>query len=506
VVHAIGDPTEGALVLAAHELGFDKAALEAEFPRVAEVPFTSERKRMTTVHQMSPAVRQYDVPWRNACCVMFTKGAVDRMLEVTSHVLVEKQHVPLDEELRERIVAANARFAQQGQRVLGIGYRIWEGADLPTGETEIESDLVFAGLVAMMDPPRPEAKAAVAVARTAGIRPVMITGDHPLTAAQIAKELTISDGESYLTGQELDRMTVADLEEVVQKTTVYARVSPEHKLKIVQALQKRGEITAMTGDGVNDAPALRQSDIGVAMGITGTDVSKQAADMVLLDDNFATIVAAVEEGRTIYDNIRKFIKYVLSSNTAELFVMVAGPLLGMRLPLLPLQILWINLVTDGLPGIALAEEPGERNIMKRPPYRPQESIFSRGVGSQILWIGLLLGAVSLALGYLFWRVDPNGPWQTMLFTTVVLAQLGNALAVRSSRDSLFTIGILSNRLMVIAVVAGLALQLALIYVPFLQRVFGTQPLTAQDLLICLAASAVVFAVIEIYKAFLRRRE
>jgi Ca2+-transporting ATPase len=251
---------------------------------------------------------------------------------------------------------------------------------------------------------------------------------------------------------------------------------------------------------------LRQSDIGVAMGITGTDVSKQAADMVLLDDNFATIVAAVEEGRTIYDNIRKFIKYVLSSNTAELFVMVAGPLLGMRLPLLPLQILWINLVTDGLPGIALAEEPGERNIMKRPPYRPQESIFSRGVGSQILWIGLLLGAVSLALGYLFWRVDPNGPWQTMLFTTVVLAQLGNALAVRSSRDSLFTIGILSNRLMVIAVVAGLALQLALIYVPFLQRVFGTQPLTAQDLLICLAASAVVFAVIEIYKAFLRRRE
>ena len=506
---AIGDPTEGALVLAARELGFEKEELEAEFPRVGEVPFTSERKRMTTVHRMPETVREYDVPWRDAPYVVFTKGAVDSLLDVTSHVLVDKEFVPLDGELRQRILDANAGFAQQGQRVLGVSFRIWEEPELPAKEESLEADEIFVGLLAMMDPPRPEVREAVATARTAGIRPVMITGDHPLTAFQIARDLEIAQEDRCLdrcvTGQELQQMTSGDLESIVDQVAVYARVSPEHKLRIVEALQGRGEIAAMTGDGVNDAPALKRADIGVAMGITGTDVSKEAADMVLLDDNFATIVAAVEQGRVIFDNIRKFIRYTLSSNTGELFVMLVAPFVGMPLPLLPLQILWINLVTDGLPGIALAEEKEERGVMRRPPFHPQESIFSRGLGTEILWIGALMGAVSLALGYFSWRMDPNGPWRTMVFTTMVLAQMGNALAIRSSRDSLLSIGLFSNRLMVIAVAASAVLQLALLYVPFLQRIFKTQPLSAQQLLICLVASAVVLVSVEVYKWFLRRR-
>ena len=369
----------------------------------------------------------------------------------------------------------------------------------------METGEVFVGLVAMMDPPRPEVKEAVATAKTAGIRPVMITGDHPLTAVQIAKDLSITDNDNYLSGQDLAQMTQKNLEDLVEIVSVYARVAPEHKLDIVEALQNEGEIVAMTGDGVNDAPALKRADIGVAMGITGTDVSKESADMVLLDDNFTTIVAAVEEGRTIFDNIRKFIKYTLSSNTGELFLMLIGPLLGMPLPLLPLQILWVNLITDGLPGLALAEEKGERGIMERSPFNPKESIFSRGLGSQIIWIGILLGIVSLGVGIIYWLNDPNGPWQTMIFTTLVLAQMGNALATRSSRDSLFRIGLFSNRLMVGAVMLGFVLQLLLIYVPVFQTVFKTQPLSMQDLFICLIASAVVFVVVELSKLVKRRR-
>lgn len=503
---AIGDPTEGALVLAAHELGFNKALLEDETPRVAEVPFTSERKRMTTVHRLGDFVQQLEEPWTNATYACLTKGAVDSVLTITSHVYVNRQVVPLDDELRERIQATNARYAQQGQRVLGAAFRLWHDAALPEADEQLEMDMIFVGMVAIMDPPRPEARPAVATARAAGIRPVMITGDHPLTAHHIARELTIVENGRYLTGQELNQMTDTDLEAVVADVSVYARVAPEHKLNIVNALQRKGEIVAMTGDGVNDAPALKTADIGVAMGITGSDVSKEAADMVLLDDNFATIVAAVEQGRVIYDNIRKFIKYTLSSNVGELFVMLAGPFLGMPLPLLPLQILWVNLVTDGLPGVALAEEPGERGVMKRPPFHPQESVFSRGIGAQIIWVGVLLGLVSLAIGFIYWSSDPNGPWQTMVFTTLVLAQMGNALATRSSRDSTFTIGLLSNRLMVIAVTMGFLLQLILLYVPFFQGIFKTEPLTALDLLVALAASSVVFIIIELYKWVLRRRE
>ena len=504
IERAIGDPTEGALVVAANRLGHSKESLDERWPRVAEIPFTSERKRMTTIHKVNVEANDSQAPWRDAPYVAFSKGAVDSLLLVCEHVWMGDEIVPLDDKMRDRILAANARLAQDGQRVLGVAFRPLETAEMPQDESEKEAHKIFIGLIAMIDPPRPEVKTAVTTARTAGIRPVMITGDHPLTAQYIAKELTIADNEQNLTGQALTQMSIQELENVVDDVSVYARVSPEHKLNIVEALQHKGEIVAMTGDGVNDAPALKKADIGVAMGITGTDVSKEAADMVLLDDNFATIVAAIEEGRVIFDNIRKFIKYTLSSNTGELFVMLIGPFLGMPLPLIALQILWINLVTDGLPGLALAVEPAERGIMNRPPFHPKESIFSRGMGKRIIWIGLLMGLVSLGIGYIYWRQDPNGPWQTMVFTTLTLAQMGNALAIRSNIDSFFSIGLETNRLMLVAVLVTFLLQMALIYVPFLQNFFSTMTLTGSDLLIALAASSVVFIAVEIEKWWRRR--
>ncbi|MGD2048467.1 MAG: cation-translocating P-type ATPase [Chloroflexota bacterium] len=502
---AIGDPTEGALLLAAKKLGFDKEELDEKWPRVAEVPFTSERKRMTTVHQVDEA-RQSDLPWRDTPYVLLSKGAVDSLLQVSNRVLVDNEIVEIDDEWRQRIEKANDELARQGQRVLGIAFRFCEAAEPPTEEELLEVEEVFVGLVAMIDPPRPEAEAAVATAKEAGIRPVMITGDHPLTAIRIAQDLGITDRDHCLTGAQLSQMKEPELRDVVGEVSVYARVSPEHKLNIVEALQTNGQIAAMTGDGVNDAPALKRADIGVAMGVTGTDVSKEASDMVLLDDNFATIVAAVEEGRVIYDNVRKFIRYTLSSNTGELFLMLVAPFLGMPLPLLPLQILWVNLVTDGLPGIALAQEKGEPGVMQRPPFKPTESIFSRGLGGQIIWIGSLMGLVSLVVGYVAWRNEPGGHWQTMVFTTLVLSQMGNALAIRSNKLSLFSIGFFSNRLMVNAVLGTLALQLLLIYLPPIQSIFNTEALSLAELVICLAASIVVFVVIEIYKWFLRRRD
>ncbi|HCB49836.1 MAG TPA: ATPase [Chloroflexi bacterium] len=503
---AIGDPTEGALLLAAKKLGFEKEELDKNWPRVSEVPFTSERKRMTTVHRVDETARQTDLPWRESPYVLLSKGAVDSLLQVSDLVLVDNEVVAMDDEWRQRIEQANDELARQGQRVLGIAFRFCEAAEPPTEEELLEVEEVFVGLVAMIDPPRPEAKAAVATAKRAGIRPVMITGDHPLTAIRIAQDLGITEGNHCLTGAELSQMTVSGLMGVVDDVSVYARVSPEHKLNIVEALQTKGQIAAMTGDGVNDAPALKRADIGIAMGITGTDVSKEASDMVLLDDNFATIVAAVEEGRVIYDNIRKFIKYTLSSNTGELFLMLVAPFLGMPLPLLPLQILWVNLVTDGLPGIALAQEKGEPGVMQRSPFKPTESIFSRGLGSQIVWIGSLMGLVSLIVGYFAWLNDPSGPWQTMVFTTLVLSQMGNALAIRSNKLSLFSIGLFSNRLMVNAVLGTLALQLLLIYLPPLQSIFKTEALSLTELAVCLLSSIVVFAVFETYKWFIRHRE
>ena len=501
---AVGDPTEGALVVAAAELGLVKGELDQRWPRVGEVPFTSERKRMTTVHRVGVTADQTDAPWCCGSYVAFGKGAVDSLLEISNRVWSGDEDIPLTDEMRARIVAANDGLAGQGQRVLGVAFRPFDEQPDEAQEAELEREMTFIGLVGMIDPPRPEVREAVGTAKSAGIRPVMITGDHPLTARQIAWELDIATDGQPLTGRDLAQMSAGDLEDVVDQVAVYARVSPEHKLKIVQALQDRGQIVAMTGDGVNDAPALKKADIGVAMGITGTDVSKEAADMVLLDDNFATIVAAVREGRTIYDNIRKFIKYTLTSNAGEIWVMLLAPLAGMPLPLLPLQILWINLVTDGLPGLALGVEPPERDTMRRPPYQPQENIFGRGLGRHVLWVGLLMGLVSLAMGYWTWRTGWDN-WQTMLFTTLTLSQMGHALAVRSG-ESLFKVGLLSNKALLGAVLLTFVLQMAVVYVPFLQNLFKTDALALGELILSLVLSTVVFWGVEVEKWLIRRNK
>jgi Ca2+-transporting ATPase len=419
-------------------------------------------------------------------------------------VWVDEAFAPLDDGWRQRIQEANARLAKDGLCVLGVAVRPLNDAPQPGKAEAVERDLAIVGLIGMIDPPRQEVKDAVATCRTAGIRPVMITGDHPLTATRIAADLGISENGRVLTGQELTAMTDSDLDRVVGEVNVFARVSPEHKLRIVNALQRQGQVSAMTGDGVNDAPALRQADIGVAMGITGTDVSKEAADMVLLDDNFATIVNAVAEGRVIYDNVRKFIRYTLTSNMGEIVALLVAPFLGMPIPLTALQILWVNLVTDGLPGLALGVEPAEPNTMKRRPYAVNESVFGRGMAQQILVIGLIMGAVSLAVGYWAWS-QGNTAWVTMVFMTLTLSQMGNALAIRSDRESLFRIGLLSNRSMLGAVLLTFALQLAVTYVPFLQNIFNTEALTAGELGIALAASTIVFIVSEIWKAVIRAR-
>lgn len=495
---SVGDPTEGALVIAAAKAGYWKNQLDQTLPRIAELPFDSERKRMSTLHRITPEQDILDTAAMGIeGNILFTKGAVDGLLEVSERVWIDDHEETLSKEWLERIQAANNRLAQKGMRVLGVGYRAWDGDKLGS-ETETEARLVFVGMVGMIDPARPEVKTAVANTRSAGIRPIMITGDHPLTALHIANELGIVSNEKALTGQELAEMSLDELKKQVPRVSVFARVSPEHKLKIVQALQELGEVVAMTGDGVNDAPALRKADIGVAMGITGTDVSKEAADMVLLDDNFATIVAAVEEGRQIYDNIRKFIRYTMTSNSGEIWVMLLAPFFGMPLPLLPLQILWVNLVTDGLPGLALTVEPMEKDTMKRAPYPPEESVFARGMIRQILVIGLLMGAVSLGIGLWGWNRG-NETWQTMVFTTLTISQMGNALAIRSERYSLFRIGLFSNLFLLGSVLLTLALQIAVVYLPFFQQIFKTVSLSFGELLICLALSVFVFLSVEVEK-------
>ena len=507
---ALGDPTEGALLLAAARFGLDKAELDALLPRVEEVPFSSERKRMSTIHtladEMPPAGGALGrvvelLHFNGKRSVVFTKGAVDNLLDISSHIWVNDDIEPLTDAWRTRIQQANDHMAQDGLRVLGVSFRLI--SDIPNEGESLEDDLVFVGMVGMIDPPRPEVKDAVAKAKAAGIRPLMITGDHPLTAQAIAAELGINGNGTVLTGHDLAGMEEADLGEAVKDVSVYARVSPEHKLRIVEALQNQGHIAAMTGDGVNDAPALRRSDIGVAMGITGTDVSKEASDMVLLDDNFATIVGAVEEGRTIYDNVRKFIKYILTSNTGEISVMLWTQLLGLPLPLSTLQILWMNLVTDGVPGLALGVEKSERNIMQRNPYDPNENMLGRGMARHILTVGLLLGLIALGVG--LWGYYTGNPhWRTMVFTTLTLSQLGHALAVRSERDSVFSIGLFSNRPLLIAIVVTLALQIGVIYLPFARSLFGTTVLPLRELLISLAISTLIFWVVEGEKLLIRR--
>ena len=498
--YAIGDPTETALVVAAARLGLEKTGLEQNFPRVSEVPFDSDRKRMTTVHHLPLGPDNLmGTPY-----VAFTKGAVDSLLEVSNRVWVHNGAEPLTDEWRARIVATNDGFAQEGIRVLGVAFRSLDALSSNGHVGSVEQNLIFIGMVGMIDPARPEVKDAVQTCKHAGIRPVMITGDHPLTAYHIAHELGISNGGRVLTGRDLERLSTQELEGLVEEVSVYARVSPEHKLKIVEALQNRGHVVAMTGDGVNDAPALKKADIGIAMGITGTDVAKEAADMVLQDDNFATIVASVEEGRTIYDNIRKFIKFSIAGNLGKILVVILAPFLGMPLPLLPLQILWLNLLTDGLLGLGLSVEPAERNVMQRPPIARESNIFGDGIGRQIFWVGFLIGLVALAVGYAAWQSN-QAHWQTLVFTTLAFLQIGQALAVRSFRDSVFQIGPWSNKLLLGMVVLVFGLQLAVVYVPFLQDIFATVPLSMEELALSLGLGTLVFWGIELEKWLIRRK-
>jgi P-type Ca2+ transporter type 2C len=477
--------------------------LESALPRVAELPFDSDRKRMSTFHQTLHTQQLPDVLGElldslegKTPYLVITKGAVDGLLDISSKVWSDRKVIHMDDAWRKRISDANDDLALKGMRVLGVAFRPCFEVESKQVSEEMEQDLIFVGMFAMIDPARPEVKTAVKTAKEAGVRPMMITGDHPLTALHIAKELGITDNDEVITGAELEKMDVAQLKERVKTASVFARVSPEHKLNIVTALQELGQIVAMTGDGVNDAPALKKADIGVAMGITGTDVSKEAADMILLDDNFATIVSAVKEGRRIYENIRKFVKYTMTSNFGEIIVMLVGPFVGLGLPLLPLQILWVNLVTDGLPGLALTQEPSEPNSMNRPPRDPEENMFSRGLGTDVLWIGTLMGAISLLVGLWAFHFDHASAWQTMIFTTLTLAQMGNALASRSEHQTLWEAGIFTNLFLLGAVLLTFGLQMAVVYLPFLQNIFKTESLSLLELGISLGASVLVLLVID----------
>ena len=500
---AIGDPTETALVTAAAKLGLPKSKLDQLWPRLAEVPFDSNRKRMTTCHRCTqPLPGPHQSLWQqvipaDTTAVVFSKGALHSLLEISDRVWLDDSAQPLTGALRQRLNTAHDRLADQGLRVLGLAFR-----PVATVPDELEQRLVFLGMMGLIDPSRPEVKTAIGLCQTAGIQVVMITGDHPLTAQHIAQDLGIVGGE-LLTGQALDKMPVTSLETAVTKTVVYARVSPEDKLRIVQSLQRGGHIVAMTGDGVNDAPALKQADIGVAMGITGTDVAKEAADIVLQDDNFASIVAAVREGRVIHENIRKFIKYTLAGNVGQLWLLFLAPFLGMPIPLVPIQILWINLIADGLLALALSFEPGEQQVMERPPHRPNENVFGRGVGADIFWVGLLLGTMLLIVAYGYWSND-NPAWQTMVFTTLAFSRIALSEAVRSSSESLFKLGLFSNTKLLGAVLLTFSLQLLVVYVPTLQSLFSTVALSGQEIAIAILLGTISFWALELKKAVRRK--
>jgi Ca2+-transporting ATPase len=489
----IGDPIETAMAYSARSAGLGEQSAQEGLPRVGEIPFETQRKCMTTVHREA-----------DGSFLSITKGAPEVLVAQARRVQGTGGTTSIDRDEINRIART---MAMDGLRVIAVAERRLEALPDPLTPEALETDLTLLGLVGLIDPPREKARDAIAECRRAGIVPVMITGDHPVTALAIARQLELATGENaVITGPELAAMPMAEFEHRVADLRVYARVSPEQKLKIVTALQHRGECVAMTGDGVNDAPALRQADIGIAMGVTGTDVAKEASAMVLLDDNFATVVRAVTEGRRIYDNLRRFIRYQMTTNSAEVWTLFLAPFLGLPVPLLPIQILWINLVTDGLPGLALAVEPAEDNVMRRPPRPLREGVFARGLGIHVLWVGLFMAA--LALGAQAWFVEAGAEqprWQTITFTMLCFVQLGHVLAVRSERESLFTQGLVSNKPLLGAVILAIAMQLAIIYVPLLNRLFRTQALSAMELALTIAGAVSVFAVVEAEKWIGRHR-
>jgi P-type Ca2+ transporter type 2C len=476
-----GDPTEGALLVSGMKAGFLSSHLLKQYEIVREFPFDSARKMMSVIVRDKEG-REFVV----------TKGAPDVLVGLSESMLAQDKTQPMTSENRATALKAIEVLASQALRTIAIGYKPLTGNALTISEKDAEKDLIFIGLQGMIDPPRPEVKEAVKECKAAGIKTIMITGDHVITAKAIAKQLGILTGNSkVIDGKALSDMTVDELEEIVDDVSVFARVSPEHKLKIVKALQNRGHIVAMTGDGVNDAPAIKAADIGVAMGITGTDVAKEASSLVLLDDNFATIKAAIEEGRNIYENIRKFIRYLLASNVGEILVMLFAMILGLPLPLVPIQILWVNLVTDGLPAMALGLDKPEDNVMKRGPRHPKEGVFARGLAWKVVSRGFLIGAMTLIAFMIVYHRDPDNLIyaQTIAFVTLVMAQLIHVFDCRSEK-SILSRNPFGNPYLVWSVISSIVLILIVVYYPPLQPIFHTVPIEPRDWMLVLGLAAV----------------
>ena len=499
--HIIGDPTEGAMTVVAMKAGFQRPDLEKSLPRVQEIPFDSDRKRMTTIHSTDGAAGYPPT-------FAFVKGAPDVVLELCTHIRVNGQAVPLSGEKRREVLEQNRDLASHALRVLGVAYRALDAVpDSPMPET-VEKDLTFVGLLGMIDPARPEVTEAVMVASGAGLKTVMVTGDHKETAEAIAREIGIlRPAGLVLTGPEIEKLSDTELASKADKLQVCCRVSPQHKTRIVDAMKARGHVVAMTGDGVNDAPALKRANIGVAMGITGTDVSKQTADMVLTDDNFASIVAAIEQGRIIYSNIRKFVYFLLACNVGEILIIFGAMLVGMPIPLRPVHLLWLNLVSDGAPALALGMEKGDPDTMKYPPRPPKEPVINRDMAIGIGVIALVDAIAILAVFYLGLQRYPDhlAAAQTVAFVTLCVSELVRAFTARSEYHSLFFIGVFSNRWMVWAVGASLVLVLMVVYVPFLQPFFDTVPLTLNDWLMMLPFFFASAIAMELLKVYFRRR-
>jgi Ca2+-transporting ATPase len=532
----VGDPTEGAMIVAAAKAGATKDALEKAYPRIQEIPFDSSRKRMVTLHRIQSPSPEDLSPINNGnqreWYAIAVKGAPDLVLNLCTHYQrIDNQVAPLDEAQRMRILSANDMMTQSALRVLGMAYRLVREVPAEITPDCLEQDLVFAGLVGMIDPARPEVPPALEKGRRAGIRTVMITGDYPITARAIAEQIHLLEpGHQVLTGADLNAMDDATLQKEAAYTDVFARVSPEHKMRIVEALRAGGEVVAMTGDGVNDAPAIKRSDIGVAMGITGTDVAKESADMVLTDDNYASIVSAVEQGRIIYANIRKFVFFLLSSNVAEIMIIFLATIAGLPAPLEVIQLLWLNLLTDGAPALALAMEKGDPDTMEHPPRPSNEPIINRSMGLGILvqtiaQTGATLTAFALGL---LWHlrageIMPSGAnpitfllqydWrgvdvltaETMAFVTLSLCELFRAYTVRSERLSIFQIGVFSNRYMQYAVGLSIVLLLMVVGLPFLQPIFDTHFLSPREWAVVVGLALIPAAAEELTKLYLRRK-
>jgi Ca2+-transporting ATPase len=498
-----GDPTEGALVVLARKVGLEPERLSAEYPRVAEIPFSSETKRMSTIHH---------TPQGFLMCV---KGAPEGLLPRCRHIATGDGERHLQEEDRDEIISQVARMAHDALRVLGLAYKGVE--EVPDPDSEPDRDLVWVGLVGLIDPARDEAPEAVRRCHEAGIRVIMVTGDHPDTAGAIAREVGLvakKKSPVVLTGTELNRLSDADLKKTLRTVRVFARVAPEHKLRLIGILKEQGEVVAMTGDGVNDAPALKRADIGVAMGITGTEVTKETAAMILADDNFATLVAAVEEGRAIFDNIKKYLVFLLSCNLAEILVLTSAIFIGLPLPLLALQILWVNLDSDGLPAFALGVDPKAPDIMRRPPRPAGEGVFTPAVNVLLAVISVYLCLILLPLFAYYVLMDPNrlgqsdrilAQAQTMVFVALILAEQVNAFNCRSDRHSLFTVGFFTNRLLLVSVTLSTSMLMAVLYWPPLASLFHTYPLDRGDWLIAAGLGLSIFPVVEMAKWIIRRQ-